>query len=68
MFGLLGSLQNMAIADILSQKYPKDLETELSAELKLFTKFFQTSSVQKLASSQAGKTRVGSRIFEWDEH
>jgi len=44
MFCLLGNLQNMAVADILSQKYPEDLETELSAELKHFAKFFQTSS------------------------
>jgi len=33
----------MASAEVLSQKYPKDLETELSMELGHFAKFAQGS-------------------------
>ena len=57
-----GSLQDMApdevvaSAEVLSQKYPEDLETELSTVLGYFAKFAQTSSARKLESSHAGKT------------
>ena len=46
----------VASAEVLSQKYPEDLETELSTELGYFAKFAQTSSAWKLQSSHAGKT------------
>jgi len=42
MFGFFGSLRDMApdevvpSAEVLSQKYPEDLETELSTELGYF--------------------------------